>query len=69
MRDQSEEILTIDEVATYLMAGKRMLYCLVASGQIPAFKFGGTWRFRHGELGQWIASRIGKAIDGDSGGG
>lgn len=63
MSDHSDEILTIDEVAAYLKAGKRTVYRLAASGQIQAFKLGGTWRFRRGELDRWIASRIGKAPD------
>lgn len=66
MSDQPDEILTIDEVAAYLKAGKRTVYRLAASGQIPAFKLGGTWRFRRGELDQWIASRIGKVVEGES---
>jgi excisionase family DNA binding protein len=69
MSDQPDEILTIDEVAAYLKAGKRTVYRLAANRQIPAFKLGGTWRFRRGELDQWIASRIGKAADGESAGG
>lgn len=60
MNDQPDEILTIDEVAVYLKAGKRTVYRLAASGQIPAFKLGGTWRFRRIELDQWIASQMGK---------
>jgi excisionase family DNA binding protein len=59
MNEQFDEILTIEEVAAYLNAGRRTVYCLVASGQIPAFKLGGTWRFRRTELDSWIASRIG----------
>jgi len=66
MSDQPDEILTIDEVAAYLKAGKRTVYRLAASGRIPAFKLGGTWRFRRGELDQWIASRIGKAMMDDN---
>ena len=65
MVDQPNEILTIDEVAAYLKAGKRTVYRLAASGKLPAFKLGGTWRFRRGDLDQWIASRIGKTIVGD----
>lgn len=66
MSDQANEILTIDEVAAYLKAGKRTVYCLAASGKLPAFKLGGTWRFRRGDLDEWIASRIGKTmVDGD----
>ena len=68
MSDQSDEILTIDEVAAYLKAGKRTVYRLAASGKLPAFKLGGTWRFRRGDLNQWIASRVGKtSADDDEG--
>ena len=63
MSDQPDQILTIDEVATYLKAGKRTVYRLAACGQIPAFKLGGTWRFRRGELDQWIVSSIGRTAD------
>lgn len=49
-------ILTLDELATYLKMGKRILYGLAAKGKIPAFKVGG-WRFRRGELDQWIADQ------------
>lgn len=66
--DQPDEILTIDEVAAYLKAGKRTVYRLAANGKLPAFKLGGTWRFRRGDLDKWIASRIGKAmVDDDEG--
>lgn len=65
MSDQPDEILTIDEVAAFLKAGKRTVYRLAASGKLPAFKLGGTWRFRRSDLDKWIASRIGKAIVDD----
>ena len=58
MSAHPDEILTIDEVATYLKAGKRTVYRLAASKKLPAFKLGGTWRFRRGDLDRWIASRI-----------
>ncbi|MPT39423.1 MAG: DNA-binding protein [Achromobacter sp.] len=63
MSDHTDEILTIEEVAVYLKASKRTVYRLAASGQIPGFKLGGTWRFRKGELNRWIASQIGQAVD------
>ena len=69
MSDQPDEILTIDEVAAYLKAGKRTVYRLASKGTIPAFKLGGTWRFRRAELDQWIASRIGKVVDAAEAGG
>lgn len=58
MTDTEGEILTLDEVAVYLKAGKRTVYRLAASGEIPAFKLGSTWRFRRSELDQWIAASI-----------
>lgn len=58
MIEQTDEILTIDEVAVFLKAGKRTVYRLAASGEIPAFKLGGTWRFRRSELDQWIVASI-----------
>jgi excisionase family DNA binding protein len=67
MIDQPDEILTIDEVAAFLKAGKRTVYRLAASGKLPAFKLGGTWRFRRSDLDNWIASRIGKVLVDDEG--
>ena len=69
MSEHPDEILTIEEVAAYLKAGKRTVYRLAANGQLPAFKLGGTWRFRRGELDRWIASRIGKTANEDRYGG
>lgn len=58
MIDADGEILTLDEVAAYLKAGKKTVYRLAQQGQIPAFKLGGTWRFRRSELDRWIAAQI-----------
>lgn len=58
MTQADGEILTLDEVAAYLKAGKKTVYRLVQHGQIPGFKLGGTWRFRRIELDRWIAARI-----------
>ncbi|WP_081601748.1 methylation-associated defense system helix-turn-helix domain-containing protein MAD1 [Paraburkholderia kururiensis] len=59
MTDPDSEILTLDEVAAYLKAGKRTVYRLAQKGEIPGFKLGGTWRFRRTELDRWIARCIG----------
>lgn len=52
MTGNDGEILTLDEVAAYLKAGKRTVYRLAQKDEIPAFKLGGTWRFRRSELDQ-----------------
>lgn len=58
MNKADGEILTLDEVAAYLKAGKKTVYRLAQQGQIPGFKLGGTWRFRRTELDHWIAAQI-----------
>jgi len=52
MNKLPDEIFTLEEVVAYLKAGRRTVYRLAANDQIPAFKLGGTWRFRRTELDQ-----------------
>ncbi|MFZ2207183.1 MAG: helix-turn-helix domain-containing protein [Porticoccaceae bacterium] len=58
MMDREGEILTLDEISACLKIGKRTAYRLAQNGAIPAFKLGGTWRFRRADLERWIADRI-----------
>jgi excisionase family DNA binding protein len=58
-----DDILTLDEVAAYLKAGKRTIYRLVADKKLPAFKLGSTWRFRRQDIDRWIAAQ---STDSDS---
>ena len=51
------EILTLDEVAAYLKAGKKTVYRLAQQGEIPGFKLGGTWRFPRSDLDRWSAAQ------------
>lgn len=60
--DQPDEIVRIDEIAAYLKIGNRTVYRVAANTKLPAFKLGGTWHFRHGDLNEWIASRIDMAV-------
>ena len=64
MAEPADEILTLDEVAAYLKAGKRTVYRLAAEGKLPAFKLGGTWRFRRSDLDEWIAANLTKKNSG-----
>ncbi|MDK6079905.1 helix-turn-helix domain-containing protein [Massilia varians] len=57
MKTSQDAILTLDELAAYLKVGKRRLYRLAAQAEIPAFKVGGTWRFRRNDIDRWIAER------------
>lgn len=54
-----DDIITIREVAVYLRLKEKTAYALVAKGEIPGFKVGGSWRFRRSELKKWIVQREG----------
>lgn len=54
MKEESDEIFTLDDVAAYLKVGKRTVYRLAAAKRIPAFKVGGTWRFSRTDIDSWI---------------
>lgn len=65
MKDDPGEIFTLDEVAAYLKVGKRTVYRLVATKNIPAFKVGGTWRFQRRDIDQWIKRQTAEAQGDD----
>ncbi|WP_290482000.1 methylation-associated defense system helix-turn-helix domain-containing protein MAD1 [Hyphomonas sp. UBA3201] len=48
------EIMTIKEVAEYLKINEKTAYRLASEGKIPGFKVGGSWRFRHSDIDDWI---------------
>lgn len=50
----SDEVLTIREVAEYLKVNEKTVYGLAQQSRLPAFKVGGQWRFRRGDIQSWI---------------
>ena len=44
------EIMTVEEVAAYLKITERSIYGLLSKKKLPAFKVGGSWRFRRDEI-------------------
>jgi DNA binding domain, excisionase family len=57
----SAPILTIKDVADYLKVNERTIYRLAASGELPGFKVGNSWRFKQSELEQYIAAQHNRA--------
>ena len=51
------DIMTIREVAEYLKLTDKTAYRLAAEGKLPGFKVGGAWRFRKGDIYEWIEAR------------
>jgi len=51
------DIMTVEDVATFLKVTERSIYTLLTRQEIPAFKVGGSWRFSRKELENWIKSQ------------
>ena len=49
----ADDVMTVREVADYLKVKDRTIYRLVANGDMPGFKVGGSWRFRKAEIDRW----------------
>jgi excisionase family DNA binding protein len=54
MDEKSSQVMTIDELATYLKIPKSTLYKLVREGKIPSQKVGRHWRFRKKAIDRWL---------------
>jgi excisionase family DNA binding protein len=52
--NEDKDILTIEEAAQYLSLGKRSVYKLAKSGQLPAKMVLNKWRFEREALRDWI---------------
>jgi len=48
------DILTLEELHSYLKIPKPTLYALAQHGRIPAAKVGKHWRFRKGDIDEWL---------------
>lgn len=64
---EPDEILTIREVAALLKIGEKTAYTMAQSGELPAFKVRGQWRFARSDINAWIRARVGKSGSGDDG--
>jgi excisionase family DNA binding protein len=50
----NEEILTLQELAELLKLSERTIYNYAQRGVIPGIKIGAAWRFRKGDVDQWL---------------
>jgi excisionase family DNA binding protein len=49
-----KDILTVDELATYLKVPKSTVYKLAQEGTLPGQKVGRHWRFQRQAIDQWM---------------
>jgi PTS system nitrogen regulatory IIA component len=57
-RSVENEILTIEEVATYLRLTPQTIYKWAQERKIPAVKLGKEWRFRRSIIDRWLDDQI-----------
>jgi len=57
-RSVENEILTIEEVATYLRLTPQTIYKWAQERKIPAVKLGKDWRFRRSIIDRWLDDQI-----------
>lgn len=55
----NQEIMTIEEVATYLRVSERTVYDWAQKGQLPGGKLGTTWRFKRPDIEDWVNRKLG----------
>jgi len=54
MNERPGDVLTIEELSTYLKIPKSTLYKLVREGKVPCQKIGRHWRFRKEAIDRWL---------------
>lgn len=57
------DIMTLKELADYLKVAEKTIYRLANDDKIPAFKVGGSWRFKKQDIDLWIAKQGGMSGD------
>ncbi len=61
----AEEIMTIQDISSYLKIAEKTTYRLAAEGKLPGFKVGGSWRFRKSQVDAWIVENEEKLNEGN----
>ena len=54
----TEQIMTLREVARYLGLHIMTVYKLTREGRVPAAKIGGQWRFKRDVLDHWLEAEM-----------
>ena len=59
--------LTVKQVAELLSVNERTVYRMAKSGELPAFKVSGSWRFMEDDIRQWIEEQKKRAKENTGG--
>jgi len=52
------EILTIRQLAEYLMVSEKTVYRMLDRNQLPAVRVGAQWRFRTADIDSWLTDEV-----------
>ncbi|PFG07855.1 MULTISPECIES: helix-turn-helix domain-containing protein [Marinobacter] len=53
--NQTDQIMTLEELANYLKISKSTVYKLAQEGRIPGQKLGKQWRFGKQAIDDWLS--------------
>ena len=53
----SDQWLTLDELASYLKISRSKIYQMSRDAEIPASKIGKQWRFNQEEINTWMKNK------------
>ena len=53
-----DSILTIRQLAEYLMVSEKTVYRMLDRNEIPAIRVGAQWRFRQGDIDAWLSEEV-----------
>lgn len=51
---EKSDLIRIKEVARILDVTEKTVYRMANDSEIPAFKIGGSWRFKRKEITEWL---------------
>ena len=51
---KNEEILKLKDVTALLKVSEKTVYSMAQTGELPAFKIRGQWRFSRKDIDEWI---------------
>jgi len=57
-----DEIMTLDEVASYLRVSERTVYEWASKGELPCGKLGTSWRFKRSNIEEWVSHKLSPRI-------
>ncbi len=60
-----DEVLKLKDVADLLKVSEKTIYTMAQTGELPAFKVRGQWRFSQNDIDAWIEQQ--KRISQDFG--